>query len=434
MKFHPERDSLTLELHARPIRPVRAPLRISHIGFGTGEHGGDRDFEDLVALCRKFGTAEPSADMKHFTADLGPFTVKWERHTEFSTYTFLREENFDAPFEETVFGLLPADWKEAKFGEVMVAVHLAVADGMETPLDINKLSRWFDGNEVFANCMEKANRIEKEGVEIYGDLRTHDDGFDRMYLRAGDLGPELLGQTVQRVLELNTYWRLSLLSLPIARESSPKLERIERGLARIAAELADGNQDRTDESLLDPLAQLSAELETIIASSSYRYRASTAYFEIVEGRLRQLGAVSLNGYIHLFDYLMRRIDPALRTCWSVQSRQEGISKRASRLSSLLRTGIEVKVERQNRDLLDSMNRRAAQSLAIQRTVEGLSVVAISYYAVNLLKYLLEGMVKAHLISVDPTIVSAAFLPVLVIALWFSLHRLTRRALKKPDGK
>ncbi|MEP3113266.1 DUF3422 family protein [Nisaea sp.] len=175
-------------------------------------------------------------------------------------------------------------------------------------------------------------------------------------------------------------------------------------------------------------------METIIASSSYRYRASTAYFEIVEGRLRQLGAVSLNGYIHLFDYLMRRIDPALRTCWSVQSRQEGISKRASRLSSLLRTGIEVKVERQNRDLLDSMNRRAAQSLAIQRTVEGLSVVAISYYAVNLLKYLLEGMVKAHMITLDPTIVSAAFLPVLVIALWFSLHRLTRRALKKPDGK
>ena len=92
------------------------------------------------------------------------------------------------------------------------------------------------------------------------------------------------------------------------------------------------------------------------------------------------------------------------------------------------------MERQNRDRLDSRNRRAAQALAIQRTVEGLSVVAISYYAVNLLKYLLEGMVKAHLISVDPTVVSAAFLPVLVIALWFSLHRLTRRALKKPDGK
>lgn len=428
MKFHPERDSLTLELHARPIRPLRAPTRISHMAFGTGEHGGERDYADLVALCRKYGKAEPSTDMKHFTADLGPFTVKWERHTEFSTYTFLRAESFGAPFEETVFDLIPADWKEGKFGEVLVAVHLAVADGAETPLDPNKLSRWFDGNEVFANAMTQ------ERVEIYGDLRTHDDGFDRMYLRAGSLGPELLGQTVQRVLELTTYWRLSLLSLPIARESSPKLERIERGLAKIAAELADGNPDRSDESLLDPLAGLSAELETIIASSSYRYRASTAYFEIVESRLRQLGAVSLNGYIHLFDYLMRRIDPALRTCWSVQSRQEAISKRASRLSSLLRTGIELKVERQNRDLLDSMNRRAAQSLAIQRTVEGLSVVAISYYAVNLLKYLLEGMVKAHLIALDPTITSAAFLPVLVIALWFSLHRLTRRALKKPDGK
>ena len=81
-----------------------------------------------------------------------------------------------------------------------------------------------------------------------------------------------------------------------------------------------------------------------------------------------------------------------------------------------------------------MNRRAAQSLAIQRTVEGLSVVAISYYAVNLLKYLLDGLGKTGLIAVDTTVASAALLPVLVIALWFFLHRLTRRALKKPDGK
>lgn len=428
MDFHPERESLTLELHARPIHPVTAPLRISHLAFGTGEHGGARDFDDLVALCRKFGVAEPSQEMKHFTADLGPFTVKWERHTEFSTYTFLRAEPFEAPFEETVFGLLPADWKDGKYGEVLVALHLAVADSVAEPLEANRLSRWFDGNEVFANS------VAREGVEIYGDLRSHDDGFDRMFLRAGPLTPELLGQTVQRVLELATYWRLALLSLPIARASSPKLERIERGLASISSELAEEGVDGPEETLLERLARLAAELENIIAGSSYRYRASTAYFELVESRLRQLGAVNLNGHIHLFDYLMRRIDPALRTCWSVQSRQEAISKRASRLSHLLRTGIESKVERQNRDLLDSMNRRAAQSLAIQRTVEGLSVVAISYYAVNLLKYLLDGMAKAGWIAFDTTIASAALLPFLVVTLWAFLHRLTRRALKRQDGK
>ena len=428
MKFHPERDALTLELHARPIRPLRAPTRISHIAIGTGEHGGAADYADIVSLCRTFGKAEPSPEMKQFTAELGPFTVKWERHTEFSTYTFLREEPFETPFAETVYDLLPRDWCDSKFGEVLVAVHLAIADGMEVPVEANRLSRWFNGHEVFANL------IEKERVEIYGDLRTHDDGFERMFLRAGEIGPEILGQTVQRVLELATYWRLALLSLPIARTASPKLERIERGLAEIASALARTDTDRSDESLLEPLARLSAEIETIITGSSYRYRASTAYFELVEARLRQLGAASLDGYIQIFHYLMRRIDPALRTCWSVQSRQDAISQRASRLSSLLRTGIEVKVERQNRDLLDSMNRRAAQSLAIQRTVEGLSVVAISYYAVSLLKYLLDGMVKAHLITLNPSIAAAALMPFLIVTLWFCLHRLTRRALKKPDGK
>ena len=40
MKFHAERDALTLELHERPFQSMRAPLRVSHMAVGTGEQGG----------------------------------------------------------------------------------------------------------------------------------------------------------------------------------------------------------------------------------------------------------------------------------------------------------------------------------------------------------------------------------------------------------
>ena len=138
MKFHSEREALTLELHDRPFRPMAAPLRISHLAIATGERGGERDQVQFASLCRRFGKAEPAASAKHFTVDLGPFVVKWERHTEFSTYTLLREEQVEHPFAETVFGLTPKEWVDELFGEVMVAVHLTVTDDGEE-LDTNRL-------------------------------------------------------------------------------------------------------------------------------------------------------------------------------------------------------------------------------------------------------------------------------------------------------
>ncbi|MEQ8399210.1 DUF3422 domain-containing protein [Thalassobaculum sp.] len=429
MKFHSEREALTLELHDRPFRPMAAPLRISHLAIATGERGGERDQAQFAALCRRFGKAEPAASAKHFTVDLGPFTVKWERHTEFSSYTLLREEPVEHPFAETVFGLAPKEWVDGLFGEVMVAVHLTVTDDGEA-VDANRLSRWFDGNPVFGSALADSR------ATLYGDLRTHDDGFERLILRAGAFEPMLLGQLVQRVLELVTYARFAMLSLPIARSASPRLEEIERGLAEVAGTLADGNRQASDETLLERLSGLSAELEDVVAASNYRYGASTAYAEIVENRLRDLQPAAVDGYINLFGYLMRRLSPAMRTCFSVATRQEALSRRANRLSSLLRTGIEVRLEAQNRDLLESMNRRSAQALALQRTVEGLSVVAVSYYALSLVKVALDGLAKAgHLGGIDPSVATALSLPLVVAAIWFALRRLTHRVLarSKPGG-
>ncbi|GHD60009.1 hypothetical protein GCM10017083_45520 [Thalassobaculum fulvum] len=430
MKFHSEREALTLELHDRPFRPMTAPLRVSQLAIATGERGGERDHAQFAALCRRYGKAEPAAGAKHFTVDLGPFTVKWERHTEFSTYTLLREEPVDQPFDETVFDLVPSDWKDGLYGEVMVALHLTVTVDAEEPVDGNRLSRWFAGNPVFGSALAAGS------AQLYGDLRTHDDGFERLLLRTSGPEPVLLGQLVQRILELFTYARFAMLSLPIARAASPRLEGIERGLAEVAETLAAAGRLESDEALLERLSGLSAELEDVVAASNYRYGASTAYAEIVENRLRDLQPVAAEGYINLVGYLMRRLTPAMRTCLSVAARQEALSRRANRLSSLLRTGIEVRLEAQNRDLLESMNRRSAQALALQRTVEGLSVVAVSYYAIGLVKIVLEGLSKAgRLGDLSPTVGAALALPLVVAAIWLGLRRLTHRVLEKPrpDG-
>ncbi len=87
--------------------------------------------------------------------------------------------------------------------------------------------------------------------------------------------------------------------------------------------------------------------------------------------------------------------------------------------------MDVELEEQNRDLLESMNRRARLQLRLQQTVEGLSVAAVSYYVVGLISYLSKG---SHLFGVelDPGIITAvAVIPVLLLV--FLVVRAIRRS-------
>ena len=84
--------------------------------------------------------------------------------------------------------------------------------------------------------------------------------------------------------------------------------------------------------------------------------------------------------------MMRRYEPAMRTVKSAERRLEQMAERAARAGELLRTRVDVERQAQNQGLLESMDRRADLALRLQHTVEGLSVVAISYYAVSLAAY------------------------------------------------
>jgi len=113
----------------------------------------------------------------------------------------------------------------------------------------------------------------------------------------------------------------------------------------------------------------------------------------------------------------------MRTCRSAQGRLNDLSARAERAANLLRTRVDVASAEQNHEVLQQMDRRAALQLRLQGTVEGLSVVAISYYAVSLTGYLLTPF--AERFGVDKTgVLALATIP--VIALVFLISRRIRK--------
>ena len=98
---HTLRDALMAELHARPYGLALAPAEVSHLAVRTGEGPSQDDLQHLTALCSHFNVAPPGGDARVFIADLGPFRLKWERHAEFSAYTFISERPFTNPVSYT---------------------------------------------------------------------------------------------------------------------------------------------------------------------------------------------------------------------------------------------------------------------------------------------------------------------------------------------
>jgi len=141
--------------------------------------------------------------------------------------------------------------------------------------------------------------------------------------------------------------------------------------------------------------------------------------------LQTIGERKVEGLPTWSSFLARRMAPAMRTCITTEERQTNLSEKLARAANLLRTRVDVELERQNRDLLRSMNERTRLQLRLQATVEGLSVAAISYYVVGLFVYLAKGAHDEGL-PVDVSLATALFVPAAVLVIWWVVRRVRRK--------
>lgn len=418
---HASRRTLAGEVHARPYEQLAAPVRASHIAI---MHDGLTAAEErafLTELLAPHGAEPPGDGATHLSRELGGLKLKWERHSEFSTFTFLRFDAFDSPFAGSALELVPADWLERLPGSLIAALHVAVEQADHSP---DELAALFDGNMLIGS------KILGGAGEAWTDFRLHADGFGRALVLDHGLSRGQIGRLIQRLVEIETYRMMALLAFPVARHAFFEVSRMDRGLADIVTELADPAVVQNDRELLDRLTALAAEAERLDASTSFRLSAAKAYYDIVNRRIAELREDRISGVQTVGEFMDRRLAPAMRTCETAAERQQLLARRAARAGDLLRTRVDIALEEKNRDLLRSMNRRAQLQLRLQETVEGLSVVAISYYLLGLVLYGAKGLKGAGL-HVDPDVAALVALPIILGAVALGVRRL-RRALSH-DG-
>jgi uncharacterized membrane-anchored protein len=422
---HPLRYALSEEFHARPFADLAASVQATHLALLPSKNDKSDDREHLAALCRRFDRKPPSADANHFLQDFGAFRLKWERHTEFTTFSFFHQGATATPFDAPVCRFLPSDWMDALPGERLVAsnLYLGRLEDLE-PAPGGAIGQF----ESKSLCR---SQVQGGRAEVWTDFRIHDDGFTRILIVDRGLAPSQAGRLVQQALELQTYRSMALLALPLAREAGPVITRIDQSLATLTAEMQSSRGISGEKALLDKLMALSTEIEASISATSYRFSAAAAYHALVQERLDELDETPLEDFATVKAFVERRLAPAMRTCESVAERQRSLSERATRAANLLRTSVDIALEAQNSALLTSMDKRAKLQLRLQQTVEGLSVAAITYYLVSLLGYLLKALSKP-LPSLNVDLLRGICIPIVALLVWLAAQRV-KRSLHKEDG-
>jgi len=423
---HPLRHPQNTKPHPPPPIPLLGATLVSHLVFKHSAAAAEAARDNLTLLTRTQNCSAIESSDSHLMLETASFRMRWELHTEFSSYTSSPPLAAGEPLDRdaTAFAAAHPDWLAGIPGRLMVATHVELRSTSE-----------FSPESVLASLTPSGRtmvgaRVADAAAWIFTDFKV-DNGFSRFLVLDERMTQRQAGRTVQRLVEIETYRMMALLGLPVAKEVGGWLYRSEKRLAELMDRIGQARGAQDERDVLAALSALAAEVEHSVARTTFRFGAARAYHGLVMQRIEELRETRISGLPTFHEFMQRRLLPAMNTCEAMSRRQEELSARVARNSQLLRTRVDIELERQNQELLGQMNRRAKLQLRLQETVEGLSVVVITYYGSQLVQYLAKGTKALHHLNTD--VITAMSIPVIAGVVAWGTRRLRRKLAAEEDA-
>lgn len=408
---HAYRAAIMDEVHARPIDIVPETCRIRRLVFVMPAEAGamTRVFRSYQSFCAEAGVEAPGPADRQHSFNTPDRHVTWEFHTEFVTVTWRGAL--------TDWDNLPDDIGLATIGAGLLigAMRIDIIAGVTVP------DRLLPGFNLPSLCLSD---IDNNKGQVATDFVPDADRFTRFELAAGNLTGLRRSIIVRRLLEVETYRTMALLGLPLARSVSPELRTIELELTALIESLSDATTPAAVQAALVALHALSVRSGKLSERLGYRFAAGHAYGAILRTRLDGLRENGTARGSTLAHYIGNRVDPGLATCTAMEKRLAVLSDKIERAIGLLNVRIGVDMQVQNAAVLDSIAQTARSQFLLQRTVEGLSTIAISYYLLGILSYALAGPLEE--LHWEKTMALSIAAPFVVLAVWL-MGRAVRRA-------
>ena len=385
------RAHLYQETHARPYLNLPVPCALGHVLYWKGDTQSTVLLDLAKNLAQRQGVTPNAQQHSFFEYTCQNYHIRFEQHTEFDTLTIAQSLPDDvAPFTINPLDMLDESTMLQMDAQVLVKTHIHLA---LKPADAqainNEVSKQFA--DINGETLVYGSRVMEQRAEIFTDFKLDMYGFSRYFAVSHSLNSSDAGRLLTRLVEMENYRILALIPMRDARAVSKELTGIDARLAQILTAISD-NEDESDAMAqhhrLDELLEIAKEVESHRNRLSSRFAASQAYYQIVKFSYDKLHEEKLGSLQRLQTFVERRLGPAVRTFDSMHRRLEDISHRVDRIAELLRTEINVQMQLQNSAMLTGMNNSAKMQLKMQKTVEGISIVALTYYAISVLGYLL----------------------------------------------
>jgi uncharacterized membrane-anchored protein len=437
---HPLRTVLHEEVHARPPVALWPRDRILNQAFLL--KGTDRqqqlDWINAISEQTKL-PIDPNHGQTFRIIELRPapqrIIIKWELHGEFSSISAIVQQKdliVEAPIKtrptienevNDLLAKLSIKPMHAAGGLRISAIDIAFED-RALFLAADEVAHLFSGNTLIGSTI-----LTNQKAQLWTDLQIDQDGYISYLVPHAGMGSRQAGRVARRITEVEIYRMASMLAFPVAKSLSAPLRNAEAELSELSKQIstAQGQEAVTphqDGEFLECISTLASKIEEWISEHGLRFTAAEAYSQLAAKNLEELTETPLPGVQTLSEFMERRFAPAMSTCSWTQRRLRELSDRISRTTQILRTRIEFVNERQTQELLASMDRRAKIQLRLQATVEGVSVLVLTYYAVSLIIYMAKG-VKELGVMVPAELIGGASAPIIAYGI-YALNKLRKK--------
>lgn len=431
------------ELHARPYIKLDNNLRTFHFTFLIKENNEKKIWNYLNKFLKQLNYQSlPSDPSKFWVAEGKDLIIRYECHTEFISLTLIYPNKIEKInknslklFDIKFLNILPKEFLVNFPGKHFLStwIEMAPSDFNFKPIDIE---------QFFYHDNFSGSNVAEDGANVFMSYKSDrtdflNFGFRRVFIQNKNLRTRRTGRLLQRIVELETYQVLSLLGLSKVRDESDNLSILEKQITDITKSVSKTAKKNLEKKIitypdyqkdLNELSYVVAKIEEIASSTNYRLSATSAYYKLVEQRVKDLREERLDSFQTSNEFLSRRLQPAIRTCEAFSRRLESLAVRAQRADNLVRTQIEMGVQIQNKNLLESMEIRARAQLRLQETVESLSIVAITYYIIGLLSTLINPMSFKH-VFINKEIFLAFCVPIILIIIW-CIAKIVRKKINR----
>ncbi|MND89287.1 hypothetical protein D3C76_331810 [compost metagenome] len=381
--MHDLRFELHNELHARPSVYFNAPAHVYNLAL-LQRNGALEDVMGRLYPAASEGNGNPQGQAQGLLK-LDGCDLKWERHTEFLSLTLVVPRAGD----EALWPAFPARLMALVQGHEHLLINA-------TQILIESEQGWQGDTARYGFKDPAGSNIGNSDAIVWSDFKLSESGSNRLLLINRKLNAYRLGRMVRRLLEIETYRMMASLALPVAKEVSLQLEVFDEQWAELSEQNASANS-ATARLILSDISALSAKIVRTTAQSRKRFSAAEAYAQIVFERIAELRETHVGDCQRLGVFIERRFKPTVRYCSATNHRLERLSDSVANLGELLQARVQVEVEEQNMEILHSLHTRATTQIKIQKAVEGLSIIAITYYLLSLFKFLYGGL---HTLGVD----------------------------------